>query len=129
MADGARQHTSDRTGRFEVYVQGFPESGRPMRVSVDGGSDPIWRADGKELYFRRGDEFWVVAARPGTNFTFDPPRRLFTYPATPYSLGSYDVSPDGQRFVVFPRVPVVDRLQVVRNGLSELLGYSDARRE
>jgi len=128
--DGAwLAYTSDRTGRFEVYVQGFPESGRPMRVSPDGGYDPIWRTDGKELFFRWGDEFWVVGARPGTNFTFDPPRRLFTYPAAPYSLGSYDVSPDGQRFVVVPRVPVVDRLQVVRNGLWELLGYADARRE
>ena len=91
--------------------------------------EPIWRTDGTELFFRRGDEFWVVAVRPGSTFTFDLPRRLFTYPAGLASLGSYDLSPDGQRFVVSPRVPVVDRLQVVRNGLWEFLGGEDSRRE
>ena len=70
-----------------------------------------------------------VATRTGATFTFDAPRQLFTYPAATYTLGSYDVSPDGQRFVVSPRVPVIDRLQVVRNGLWEFLAGEEARRE
>ena len=48
-------YTSDRSGRFEVYVQRFDVRSEPWRLSLDGGGQPKWRADGQELYFLTAD--------------------------------------------------------------------------
>lgn len=47
--------TSNETGRYEVYVRTFPGTERKWRISSQGGSDPQWRGDGKELLFLAGD--------------------------------------------------------------------------
>src|SRR5262249_37348163 len=48
-------YMSDESGRFEIYVQAFPQTGAKQRISQSGGMHPIWRSDGKELFYRRGD--------------------------------------------------------------------------
>ena len=48
-------YVSDENGRPEVYVQSFPTSGGKWLISTQGGTEPLWRADGKELFYIAGD--------------------------------------------------------------------------
>ena len=58
-------YASDESGRVEVYVQGFPEGGDRIQVSIDGGEWPRWSADGRELFFRWGNQMMRVAVPAG----------------------------------------------------------------
>lgn len=97
---------SDDTNRPEVYVQQFDgiNSGTRKRwkVSTGGGGLPRWRADGKELfYLTPNGRVMSVNVRPnGAELTFDPPVKLFQTRPLRKSWNLYDVSPDGQRFLV-----------------------------
>ena len=91
---------SDETGRNEVYVVSFPGPGGKWQVSTDGGSQPRWRADGQELYFLARDrKLMSVAITPGSALEGSVPRPLFETRSR-YTGTAYDVSPDGQRFLV-----------------------------
>jgi Tol biopolymer transport system component len=97
-------YASNETGRWEVFVETFPPSGSRWQVSTDGGSQPIWRRDGSELFFLAPDRKLMVAAvTSGTTFTRGVPRALFetrmrpTY--APYPV-NYDVTADGDRFLI-----------------------------
>ena len=57
-------YTSNETGRDEVYVQPFLTPGPRALVSVDGGSDPVWRGDGQELYYFSGDQLIAASLAP-----------------------------------------------------------------
>jgi serine/threonine protein kinase len=100
-------YTSNASGTFQVYVQSFPVSGGKWQVSTNGGAQPQWRRDGKELYYLTPDRKLMAVDVNGTgsNFTVGVPRVLFearvptTYPGgigAPY----YAVTGDGQRFIV-----------------------------
>ena len=93
-------YVSDESGRNEIYVQAFPDSGRRWTLSVGGGAGPIWSHDGRELFYARGTEIWAVPVETEREFTADVPTQLFD---GPYGLEGghphYDVSPDG-RFLV-----------------------------
>lgn len=97
---------SDDTNRPEVYVQLFDgiHSGtrRRWKVSSGGGGLPRWRADGKELfYLTPNGRVMSVSVRPnGAELTFDAPVKLFQTRPLRKSWNLYDVSPDGQRFLV-----------------------------
>ena len=96
---------SDESGRSEVYVRPFPTASDPKRrwqVSQGGGGMPRWRADGNELYFlTAGGRMLQVGVRGlGTNFEFDPPKMLFPTLANPANWNSFDVTPDGQHFLL-----------------------------
>ncbi len=99
-------YTSDETGKPEVYVQPFPAGGRPVRVSRQGGRAPRWRSDGRELFFEAPDGGILVASvMPGPGFQASAPKLLFHAPGWTRSLffdtgTPYDVSPDGQRFII-----------------------------
>jgi serine/threonine-protein kinase len=94
-------YESNASGRFEVYVQPFPDldNGKWM-VSVDGATRPLWAPDGRELFFLDDSRLMVVAmesdfsVRPGT------PKILFDEPFLQTPARNYDVAPDGQRFLV-----------------------------
>jgi eukaryotic-like serine/threonine-protein kinase len=97
-------YASNETGRWEVFVEPFPPSGSRWQVSTDGGSQPLWRRDGRELFFLAPDrKLMAVSVTPGDTFTRGTPRALFetrmrpTYP--PYPV-NYDASPDGMRFLM-----------------------------
>ena len=102
-------YTSFRTSRKpEVFVQAISGEAHQWQISVAGGADPHWRADGSELFYLQPDGMLMsVAMRP--HGTLDPakPKSLFRLPgiriAPPY-LSSYDVDPSGTRFLV--RVPL-----------------------
>ncbi|MGE5176305.1 MAG: TolB family protein, partial [Hyphomicrobiales bacterium] len=59
-------YRSTESGRGEIYVRSFPGSGERWQVSTEGGGDPHWRADGKELFFRHGDQLWSAPFTGGS---------------------------------------------------------------
>ncbi len=91
-------YASDESGQYEIYVDSFPEPGSRVRVTTAGGTEPRWRRDGRELYFRRGSEIHAVRLSWGTPLpevvSLD---RLFDAGAP---IRSFDVVPDGSRFLV-----------------------------
>ena len=98
-------YVSDETGRSEVYVQSFPERSGKRQVSTDGGSGVRWRQDGKEelFYHALDGKLMVVRVKSGAGFETDPPVALFEFRrgvTSGANLPSYDVTADGQRFLL-----------------------------
>jgi Tol biopolymer transport system component len=95
-------YTSDESGQFEIYVRPFPDPGARRQVSTRGGAMPRWRADGRELFYIAPDnELMSVPVKTGEVFEAGAPMPLFetqirAAPAWP----QYDVSSDGQRFLI-----------------------------
>jgi eukaryotic-like serine/threonine-protein kinase len=93
-------YVSDETGRNEVYVARVGDPERHVQVSREGGSEPVWRPDGGELFFRAGER--MMAADVKANVTVDAPHTLF---GGHFQTGlggrpAYDVSRDGARFLM-----------------------------
>ena len=101
-------YASDESGDQEVYVRSFTGDGHigadRKIVSSSGGSQPIWRRDGKELFYLspKGEIMAVLVSRAGAGLEFGPPAALFKTltPTVGRLLGTYDVAPDGQRFLI-----------------------------
>jgi Tol biopolymer transport system component len=94
-------YQSNESAQTEIYVTGFPNGEGRVQVSTDGGSEPVWSRNGKELFYRKEKKLIAVPVQNGNTFTMGPPQVLFesTF-ATNSAFGSplYDVSPDGQKF-------------------------------
>lgn len=86
---------SDRTGRSEIYVQSFQGNGEQVQISNGGGVQPRWRRDGRELFYVSGQKLMAVTVESGDKFKAGTPAALFSLDAI-----EYDVSADGQRFLV-----------------------------
>lgn len=98
-------YASNETGKWQIYVTSFPEARGKWQVSTAGGEQPRWRGDGKELFYLSSDYKMMAApVTTGTNFDSGAPIALFqTSPRPPVSLNDifvYDVSRDGQRFLI-----------------------------
>jgi Tol biopolymer transport system component len=97
---------SDESGRLEVYVQPFngidSNAKRRWKVSSTGGALPKWRGDGKELFYITPSGRVMAAAvrAAGDSFEFEPPAKLFQTRPIPKSWNFFDVTPDGQKFLV-----------------------------
>ena len=101
-------YTASDTGVPEVYVSSFPTLGERWRISANGGEDPQWRPDGRELYYVSGDHtLTAVPVRADKTFAFGEPRSLFRVtpdPADVAGLGPlYAPAPNGERFIVTDR--------------------------
>ena len=119
-------YDSDESGRVEVYAQSFPDPGlRRWKISPDEGSEPLWTKEGRELVYRKGDSVMAVTldlegGRVGQ------PHVLFAgpYPDNPgwTRPRSYDVSRDGERFLMTKLPPDRPRPQIaiVLNWFDEL---------
>jgi serine/threonine protein kinase len=99
-------YASNETGNMEIYVSTFPRSDGKWQVSSAGGYEPRWRQDGKELFYLSAEgKMMAVAVTPGAGFKAGSPVALFqtTHRRQPISAQdrfSYDVSGDGQRFLI-----------------------------
>jgi len=101
-------YTSDETGNYEIYVQSFSADGKlgadKQRVSTNGGTYPVWRRDGSELFFLAADGQMQssLVKTGGTEFQFAAPKSLFKTRMLAWitNFHEYDVSPDGQRFLI-----------------------------
>ena len=93
-------YTSDESGMPEVYVAPFPGPGGKRQISKDGGSSPLWRADGSEIFYLDRDERLMVASvNQRDGLTVGEVRPLFAIQRGGQRR-VYDVSPDGQRILV-----------------------------
>jgi Tol biopolymer transport system component len=54
-------YCSNESGKPQVHIQAYPGPGARIQVSTDGGTDPVWRRSGTELFYRNGDSMMVVA--------------------------------------------------------------------
>ncbi|HKW25567.1 MAG TPA: protein kinase [Terriglobales bacterium] len=96
-------YISNESGRYEIYVQPFPGPGAKLQISTDGGTEPVWNPRGRELFYRNGDKMMVVdVTATKTTLTAGKPRLLFEgeYLPTPATTPNYDVSSDGQQFLM-----------------------------
>jgi WD40 repeat protein len=107
-------YQSNESGRFAVYVQPYPDVGQGRwRVSAEGGTAPVWVRNRGELFYL--DESNKLMAVPvdtsGPQFRYGKPARVFE---TAYSgnFYSYDVTPDGQRFLMMKPSELGDRDRV-----------------
>jgi serine/threonine-protein kinase len=94
-------YTSDESGRNEVYVRAAEPGGGRWQVSSEGGLQPHWSANGKELYYRIGDKMMVSSVSAQPTFSSGRPRVLFE---GSFLLGGavndYDLTPDGREFLM-----------------------------
>jgi Tol biopolymer transport system component len=94
-------YTSNVTGRSEVYVRPFPVGEGVFRISRDGGREPRWREDGRELFFVSVDGMLMAAGIETTkDLQVTVPQALFHTGFTSLETNGYDAAKDGQRFLI-----------------------------
>jgi eukaryotic-like serine/threonine-protein kinase len=125
-------YVSNESGRNEVYVQRFPDLGGRQQVSRDGGRAPVWRRDGRELFYATEGtprRMMVVDIRPGAVFDAGLPQVLFEISDDLHTgtamVPAYDADLDGRRFLFVrrytePLPPPPSQMHVVLNWFEEL---------
>jgi eukaryotic-like serine/threonine-protein kinase len=115
-------YVSHESGKPEVYVRRFPDGSGVWQISANGGRQPSWRRDGKELFYVEGDTLASVSVATKPDFSIGETRRLFKSAfLTEVSGPGYGVSADGQRFLLAePSGPVPPPvIRVVENWFAE----------
>jgi serine/threonine protein kinase/Tol biopolymer transport system component len=118
-------YDSDASGQYEIYIEPMPGGGAQRQISLGGGQSPVWRGDGRELYFVLGSKLMAVEMKPGTDLTFGTPHELFSglnLITNPRQRAVYP-SADGNQFLAL--LPTGDAsagspITVVTNWLAEL---------
>jgi serine/threonine-protein kinase len=105
-------YVSNESGRPEVYVRPYPAAGGKWQVSDGGGAWPLWSGDGRRLFYRTNSGIMEVSVEAtGDSLSIGTPKAVVDGPyrggmigisVGGYIFGDYDVSPDGERFVMFP---------------------------
>ena len=109
-------YVSTQTGRAEVYVRAVVGDGEQVRVSLDGGSEPVFGPDGRELFFRTASELFVAELAHEPELAVTLRRVLFDVSdiATGFPHANYDMSSDGRTFVMV-RLNPASRIMVIQN--------------
>jgi Tol biopolymer transport system component len=117
---------SNELGRFEVWVQPFPGPGGKWQISNEGGSEPLWSRNGKQLFYLHSKQVWVVDVQTGSGFSASKPRLLFEQPgySSSATIRTWDISLDGQRFLMVKmgerKSQPITELVLVQNWFEEL---------
>jgi Tol biopolymer transport system component len=123
-------YVSNETGRYEVYVTPFPGPGERQQVSTAGGTQALWNPNGKEIFYRIDDKMMVVDVTTSPTMKLSSPRQLFearyAYGAG-ITIPNFDISRDGQRFIMVKPEPGAGRMNVVLNWFANR-GASTAKR-
>jgi Tol biopolymer transport system component len=132
-------YTSNESGRNEIYVQAYPGPGAKIQVSLNGGTDAVWRPRGGELYYREAGKMMAVQVDTRGSFQSSRPKLLWTG-SYAHGLGSqcgppgatssnYDVTADGQRFLMIKTDEIAPaQVNVVLNWTEELKRILQAKR-
>jgi len=118
-------YVSDESGRFEIYVRPYPGPGEKLPISIGGGNEPMWRRDGRQLFYRVGDSMMAVDIQTSPTVSAGKPKKLFekSYERSNALWANYDVAPDGQHLLMVrrdvPSTPVT-HINVVLNWIDEL---------
>lgn len=127
-------YCSNESGRYEVFVQSFPSGKQRWQVSFSGGTQPRWSRDGKELFYVNDDELIAVPVDTDGGFRLGRPQSLYRSKnlQNGFPIPTYDVSHDGQRFVMVESLDGVEgqrgAIEISQNWFAEFRGR-DARRE
>ena len=120
-------YASNETGSMEIYVSPFPGFNGKWQVSSAGGEEPRWRLNGKELfYLSPHGKMMAVEVKTGASFEVGSSVALFQthrrQPISAQDVFSYDVSADGQRFLIITKVDAANAapLAVLLNWASEM---------
>jgi serine/threonine-protein kinase len=107
-------YTSDESGRNEVYVRAFPGPGEQIQISTDGGSQPVWARNGREIFYRNGTEMVAVEIEIGATFRAGSPEVLFQFPFIDSwpNVQGYDVTANGRRFITVRGVDSTEGRQI-----------------
>jgi serine/threonine-protein kinase len=121
---------SNESVTTQVYVQPFPKTGAKHRVTQQGGRHPLWSPDGKELFYLNGGQLMEIdiATEPAFSFGTEQALRIRGFLAAFGPTRPYDITPDGQRFLmVFPADQAdsvtetpAEQINVVLNWFEEL---------
>ena len=115
-------YMSPESGVPEIYVSSFPTMTGTRQISTGGGCTPVWRKDGKELFYMAAPgQVMSVDVKAGPSLETSPPKMLFRAGEVPlftqnYCIGQYGVAGNGQKFLMIetPRSPIDDgRMHVV----------------
>ena len=117
-------YVSNETGRYEVYVQAYRGPGGKRQISDGGGREPVWARQGRELFYRNGNQVMAVDVTLGNSFTAGKPRLLFEgqYFSSPGFI-NLDVAPDGQRFLLLQDATpdaTLTQIHLIQNWSEEL---------
>jgi serine/threonine-protein kinase len=116
-------YVSDATGRDEVYARSIVDPVASVVVSIDGGFEPRWSADGGELFFRSNQGLMSATVRLEPELVFDRPRLLFadSFHRQP-EVHNYDVFPSGDKFLMLDPAGGGDgdRFRIVHDWLAEV---------
>ena len=105
-------------------MQPYPGPGGKWQISTEGGTDPIWNQKGRELFYSSENKMMAVEVATQPSFAAGKPRVLFegqyASPRRPLSGITFDVSPDGQRFLMTKQASSAPQINVVLNWFEEL---------
>ncbi len=108
---------------MQVYVQDFPDKHGKWQVSTEGGTNPVWSRDGRELFYVSNRKIMAVAvASAGGTLTLGKPQILADPPASASS--AFEVSPDGKRFLI--TVPSTQSQDRSRDSLTLIQNWQSA---
>ena len=116
-------YVSNESGQNEIYLRPYDGPERRWPISSQGGTQPLWNPNGREIFYRNGDKMMAVDVATSPDVRLSPPHLLFE---GRYAFGSgitianYDVTHDGQRFIMVKDEPGAARLNVVLNWFDEL---------
>jgi serine/threonine-protein kinase len=114
---------SDRSGRMEVYLQAYPASGEPVRVSTDGGRHPLWGIGGREILYVTADQrLMSVSVRFDREPVLSPPAELLRLRFGDDGERPYDVAEDGRLIAIEDLNTAPDSIVVVDHWTRELEG-------
>ena len=125
---------SDESGRVEVYVRPFASGEGKWQISNEGGNEPLWARDGRQLFYRSGDQVCSVDVQTESGFSASKPKPVFKQPG--YSIGGetrcWDISADGGRFLMVKleeRKPQpLTEMVLVQNWFEEVQRLAPTRR-
>src|SRR6266508_1243745 len=115
-------YVSDESGQYEIYVRTASGEGAKWQVSNEGGEEPLWSRDGRELFFRNGPKWMAAEVKTEREFKAGTPHMLFEGPYLNVPGVSYDVAADG-RFLMLEEnyeQPTTLQLQVILNWSEEV---------
>ena len=123
-------YISNESGQNEVYLRPFPALDRRWTISTQGGTQALWNPNGKEIFYRNGDKMMAVDLTTTPEVKLSAPRVLFEQRyafGAGITMANYDVTRDGQRFIMVKDESGAARLNIVLNWLSELTRMAPAR--
>ena len=96
-------YVSNESGRDEIFVQAFPGRGQKIQVSNEGGREPAWARNGRELFYRSGRKMMAVSVASKPALSIGKPHELFEAAyenGLPLGHTNYDVASDGESFIM-----------------------------